>query len=312
MKDQADGVDYSTSVTLDPADFEGGTSFSWRYPKNVGRVFGYPHIGYDPNAAGVSSTQDANIVNLSAKFDVALSNTTDSTVGFDIWFNSQPNGPWATTSVELLVEVHPTSRPPVAAGVLERLRAFLGNRSSLVLKGQGFTGATVHISHPSEAGASWTFIDVKMPEDVFSGSVSLSDVIKELIWNGVMTGQEYLTSLQFGSEVLGGTGSLELRNLSYDWTARPNSVSDSGSETIPIAAGGGNHIIGKKAGEAALYPGPYNRYQIKSAGTRVFVIADNDLSTLDTLEGIAFIKFSNGTYNTSTGGFSAASNSGSR
>ena len=121
VKNLSDGVDYWTSVTFDPTNFQSGTSFSWRYPQNVGRVYGYPHIDYDPQAAGVSSTQAANIVSLSASFNVDLSDTANSTVAFDIWFNSQPDGPWETTSVELLVEVHPTSRPFTQYSVLQRL-----------------------------------------------------------------------------------------------------------------------------------------------------------------------------------------------
>jgi hypothetical protein len=314
VKDLSDGVDYSSSVTFDPTNFQSGTSFSWRYPPNVGRVYGYPHIDYDPQVARVSSTQDANIANLAANYNVQLSDTVNSTVAFDIWFNSQPNGRWETTSIELLVEVHPTSRPTKQNGILARLRRLFRAQpdSPLVLTGDGFAGATVHISDVNESGANWKFIDVKMPVDMMSGTLSLSNVIKELIWNGLMTGREYLGSLQFGSEVLGGTGSLQINNLSYDWTATPTSVGAAGSKAFYMTGGGGNHVVGSGVVDTAIYRDLYNSHQIKSDGTKILVVTNDNISTLDTLEGITYIKFSDGTYNTATGAFSGGPNVGSR
>jgi hypothetical protein len=316
VKDLPDGVDYSTSVSFDPANFQGGTSFSWRYPPNVGRVYGYPHIDYDPSAARVSSTQSANIAKLVASYNVYLSDTVNSTVAFDIWFGSEPNGPWETTSIELLVEVHPTTRRAAQNGILARLRRLLRARSqpedSLVLTGGGFAGATVHISNVNESGASWKFIDVQMTEDMMSGTLSLSNVIKELIWDGVMTGQEYLGSLQFGSEVLGGTGSLRVGSLSYDWTATQTSVGATGNKAFDMTAGGGNHVVGKGVVDTAIYAGSYNSHQIKSDKVKVLVIGNDNISSLDTLEGITYIKFSDGIYNTTTGVFSGGPDVGSR
>jgi hypothetical protein len=133
-----------------------------------------------------------------------------------------------------------------------------------------------------------------------------------LIWNGVMTGQEYLTSPQFGSEVLGGTGSLRINSLSYDWTATPTLVGTAGNENFTMRSGGGNHAVGNGGVDTALYDGAYVNYQIKSDGAKIFVITNKSFSTLDTLEGITFIKFLDGTYNTTTGSFSEASNIGNR
>lgn len=201
-----EGVDYSTYVTFDPDNFEKGTSFSWKYPGSVGGVYAYPHIDYAAKAAGVS-TLIADIGKLSATYDVQLTNSADSTIAFDLWFNSKPNGGWTTTNAELLIEVHATSRGRP--------------NQSFVLAGADFAGATVHVSNTSAAGASWKFIDVKMPTHTMSGTLSISDVIKGLVRNGVLTGKEYLASLQFGSEVLGGSGGLRISKLRYDWTAIP-------------------------------------------------------------------------------------------
>jgi len=286
------GVDYSTSVTFDPEKFQSGTHFSWTFPRSVGGVYAYPHIDYDAQAAGVSSTQAANIGILSANYHVNLSNMTGSTVAFDIWFNHQPSGSWETTSVELLIEVHPTSpgKPNLP----------------FFLTGSGFAGATVHVSDMSAAGANWKFIDVKMPADMMSGTLSISEIIKELIWHGVLAGQEYIASLQFGSEVQGGSGSLQINSLSYDWTANPTLVGSAGNDTFSMRNGGGNHVVGNGGVDTVVYAAPYSSYQMKSVGSGILVINSNKISTLDELLGITSIEFSDGSYNTATGSFVAA------
>jgi hypothetical protein len=302
-----EGVDYSTSVTFNPNDFHAGTFFSWKFPQNVGGVYAYPHIDYDVHAAGVTSTQTANIGKLSASYDVNLSNLVDSTVAFDLWFNREPNGPWATTSAELLIEVRPTSRPLTKSGVFARLRRQLRGQPEpdppVLLTGSSISGATVHISNVSAAGASWKFVDIKTPTDMMSGTLSLSDIIKELIWDGVFAPHDYLASLQFGSEVHGGTGSLQLNSLSYDWTDRPTLIGTAGNDTFSMSGVDGNHVIGNGGIDTAVYDGAYSDYQIKSVGSETLVITRNKMSTLDALQGVSVIKFSDGTFNTATGGF---------
>lgn len=287
--DLVEGVGYSTSVTFDPTSFQSGTFFSWTYPQNVGGVYAYPHIDFETQAAAVSTTQSGNIGSLSASYSVNLTNTANSTVAFDIWFNSQPNGSWTTTSAELLIEVAPTS-----AGT---------PNTPFVLSGSGFTDASVYVGNMSEAGANWKFIDVKLPSDMMSGTLSISDVIKELIWDGVLTGQDYLTSLQFGSEVQGGTGSLQINTLGYSWTANPTLVGTAGNDTFTIANPGGNDVVGNGGVDTVVYAGSYSSFQIKSSGSEILVTENNNISTLDELQGITFIKFSDGTYDTVTGVF---------
>ena len=286
-----DGVDYSTSLTFDPTSSPVAAAFSWAFPQDVGGVYAYPHIDFEAQSANLSTAQSGNIGSLSANYSVNLTNTAESTVAFDIWFNSQPNGSWTTTSDELLIEVAPTS-----AGT---------PNTPFVLSGSGFTDASVYVSNQSEAGANWKFIDVKLPSDMMSGTISISDIIKGLIWDGVLTGQEYLTSLQFGSEVHGGTGSLQINSLAYNWTANPTSVVSAGN-TFSIATPGGNDVVGNGGVDTVVYAGSHSSYQIKSSGSEILVTENNNISTLDELQGITFIQFSDGTYNTATGSFTAA------
>jgi Bacterial Ig-like domain len=286
-----DGVDYSASLTYDPNNLA-GTYFSWTYPANVGGVYAFPHIDYESWAAGVSSTQTANMVNLSATYSVSLSNLADSTAAFDLWFNSQANGSWSTTSTEVLIQVHST------------FGAY--SNEPFTLSDSDFTGASVHASESSSGGANWNFIVVTLPSDMMSGTLNISNILKELVLDGLMTGQEYLTSLQFGSEVQGGSGSLQINSLGYNWTANATTVLAAGENTFTITTPGGNDIVGNGGVDTVVYSGSHSNYQIKSSGSETLVTYENNVSSLDELQGITNIQFSDGTYNTVTGTFTAA------
>jgi hypothetical protein len=74
----------------------------------------------------------------------------------------------------------------------------------------------------------------------------------------------------------------------------------------------GSYVIGNGGIDTAVYEGPYSDYQIKSVASGALVITRNKISTLDELQGVSFIKFSDGTYNTATGGFVTAPPVGNR
>ena len=86
-----------------------------------------------------------------------------------------------------------------------------------------------------------------------SGTLDLGDIIKTLIENGVLTGQEYLSSIQLGSEVHGGSGSLQINNLSYSWTAKPSLIGTAGNDTFVISSMGGNDVIGNGGVDTVVY-----------------------------------------------------------
>ena len=57
---------------------------------------------------------------------------------------------------------------------------------------------------PGLYGRYWRLLgrtSAVMPSsDILAGTISISDILKSLIWNGVITGQEYLSGVEFGPE----------------------------------------------------------------------------------------------------------------
>ena len=73
----------------------------------------------------------------------------------------------------------------------------------------------------SDSGVTWTNITIMPQSDILAGTISISDIFKSLIWNGEITGQEYLSGVEFGPESGWGSGSLLINNLSYQWNGKP-------------------------------------------------------------------------------------------
>ena len=150
---------------------------------------------------------------------------------------------------------------------------------------------------------NWTFVEMSPASDQLSGTISFSDILKTLVWDGVLTGSEYISGIELGAEVGGGTGSLAINNLSYQWVANSTVEGTAGNDTFNVAAVGGNYIVGNGGIDTVIYNGVYSQFQIKASGPEFLVMENNNISTLDVLSGVTYIDFTNGKYNTTTSTF---------
>jgi hypothetical protein len=283
------GVDYTTSISFDPTTFPNGIDFSWSWPAYSGAVEAYPEVKYVPP----SSSQLANFADLSMTYSLTLSgNTNDYDVALDLWFRSASTG---AIDDELMIFFHNPPQWDFVAG------QWTGNQPYTITT-PGLTNAVVNIE-PGHGATStspgWTLISVQNPTDpnLLSGTLSISDVIKALIWNGAISGNDYLSDVQFGAEIAGGTGGLNINNLSYNWNANPSLVGTAGNDTFAITSVGGNHVLGGGGTDTVVYSGLYSDYQVKLSGSEVLVTKGGNISTLDVLHGVALIQFSDRTYN---------------
>ena len=155
-------------------------------------------------------------------------------------------------------------------------------------------------------GITWTNIIVVPSSEMLTGTISISDILKSLIWNGVITGQEYISGIEFGPEPGSGSGSLLVNSLNYQWTSTSTVQLTAGNDTFKITTPGGNDIEGNGGLDTIIYSGSYSQFQIKTSGSETLVTENNNISTLDYLQAITFVQFSDGLYNTLTSTFTPA------
>jgi hypothetical protein len=294
------GVDYTQSISFVDSTFPDGITMSWNWPVTPS-VLAYPEViygtsPYTPTPSGVTalppSTQVADFANLSTQYSFSIAGQTNHfDVTFDMWLTSQPNGGRATVEDELMIVVHnpwgwgPDGSPNFTTG--------------------GITVWESGTQSNSSGTQSWTLLSAVSSTDMLSGTISISNVLKGLIWNGSLTGNEYISGVEVGAEVNGGVGSLTINNLSYQWNANPTVTLAAGDDTYSIATPGGNHILGNGGVDTVVYQGAYSQYQIEQSGTETLVQQSGNISTLDVLNGIAFVEFSDGTYNVATSTFAS-------
>ena len=292
------GVDYTQTIALDNTTFPNGTLFSWSFPLYGGPfgVWSYPCIVYGSTPelinSTVPSTQVANLSNLSTTYSAALTvNSGQLDTIFDIWLTSKPYGDMTTAKYEL--EIIPQTVWHYSPLTYTFTNSTLQN-------------ANVYVN-PNWGGNPWTNIVVAPSSEMLTGTISISDILKSLIWHGVITGQEYISGIEFGPEPGSGSGSLLINSLNYQWSGTPTITGTAGNDTFKITASGGNDIVGKGGIDTVIYSGAFSQFQIKSSASEILVTQNKDISTLDYLQGITYIKFSDGTYDTVTSTFAAAS-----
>lgn len=291
------GKDYTQTIVVDPTTFPNGVEFRWTFPSpsKPNFVYAYPDIKYGEGApGGPAPTQAADFAALNAHYSVAISgDTSDFSVSFELWFTSAP-GNNSTSTDELMVMIYaPGAQQP-------------GNQPIKLSHG-GLTNATVSVYPKWNAGsawipAGWTFIIIKNSVDALTGTINLGDIIKDLIWNGVLTGQEYIDDIQLGAEMIGGSGSLIVNNLSYQWDATTTQMGNA----LNISTVGGNHIVAGAGTDTVNYPGVYSAFQIKRNRAGVLIMKSGDISTLDVLENVKFIRFLDGTFDLTTAQFNSS------
>ena len=84
----------------------------------------------------------------------------------------------------------------------------------------------------------------------------------------MITGQEYLSGVEFGPEVSWGTGSLLVNNLNYQWDGTPTIELATGNNTFDRATPGGNDIQGNGGVDTVVYSGLYSQFRIEDIRVR--------------------------------------------
>lgn len=199
------GVDFTVATEFLPEALPNNVTFSWNWRGNGGgggTILGYHDHTYKPaDSNGRIATQIKNFSDLSVDYDVSYrgSNLQYFDVAWDLFLKSAPLGDGSTITQEVMVFLH----TPVD---------WQFQNQSFTVTCTGLTAAVVNVT----PGAI-PLIAVKMTSDLYSGTISFSEVFNILIAQGILTGNEYLDNIQFGAEEGGGSGSLHIKKLNYRW-----------------------------------------------------------------------------------------------
>jgi hypothetical protein len=210
------GKDYAQSVNVDPKTFPNGISLVWNYPHPADyRIFSFPEIvfGQSPGKTGAYIPNEFGLVTpplkkvnqfheISASYDIALSGDSfakkHNNIAFDLWLTPGTSYSLADRKFEVFIGVH--------------LRDSCQGKFSYHLTVPSFSADVSLFAHPT-----WTEICLDPGRDVFSGTIVISDILKDLVKHGIISGEEYIGGVEFGVEPGGGIGTVTIKKFEILW-----------------------------------------------------------------------------------------------
>jgi hypothetical protein len=299
--------------------------FYWQAPSNfirrwsVHRMVNIKYVQH--NLMSPQFSHIGNFRSMPAIWNVSIGgDTEDINVAWDIFFfpeASETVGGISSQVAELMLWVHqPITNP------LDGFSAVAGGKALYTLSPPLTSGSLINLAVANAParipgiGNGWELTAATVPRgapDVLSGTTDIATIIKRLIWEGFYSGQEYVDAVLFGSEVAGGTGNLIINSYDLTWNFAPSVMMTPDAQYFAPVAMGGNNVTGSGAsGDTVVYHDLRANYQIKTwvgigngfvapANAETLIIHKGDFATLDIMQLVKFIKFSDCTYNVVTG-----------
>jgi len=275
------GKDYSQSVKFDTNKLPNGVDIVWNWPSGSD-VRSYPYVGW----SGLNGKQIQDVQSLPVSFSYTKSGKGVGNVALELWLTNNPGDPWSS-GYEVMICFNPWG----ASGTPQ----------------YGFTSGTyqgdMYVYKNWSTG--WTFAQAIPAGTITSGTVDVAAVLKGLIWNGVLSGKEYMSEVQFGVEVVNGSGKMTINKLSYAPKVTAPLMGTDQDDVFLMRLAGGQHVEGKSGMDTATYADAYGNYDVKARGADVLVRRDDDASSLDVMYGVERLQFADGVYDVASQTFSA-------
>ncbi|WP_347302202.1 hypothetical protein V5740_09270 [Croceibacterium sp. TMG7-5b_MA50] len=226
-----EGVDFFIDSTYDKNDFAKATTFRWDFPTTTdpyAPVRGYPELffgaapwGDTINAADTTRTfpvQLSDVSALTTSWDTSIAGSTGSfNVAYDIWLTDVPNGGPGNVTNEIMIWTHAHEHQPWGekVGTWE------------------YQGVTAEIWNMD------VYTAVILGETVLAGEIDLLDLFARLGELGIVSPDEWLASVHFGAEIIGGAGEVTISGFDVKMTA----ADDAGVQTTTRIDGTGAHVL---------------------------------------------------------------------
>jgi uncharacterized protein YcfL len=203
-------TDYSQCVAMGGVAADGSVSarWTWRWPAEPGEVKGYPAIvfGQKPGSPLTPNTNLPRQVNaisqLTSSWSTRSTYTGRGQLTFDLWLtrdaNRYPSFPQTPITHEIMVAVEPYGNYG-----LDRNPAWFVEEITI----NGVRYKTYKADDfPPGGSQRWRFLVFQMLTPMTQGTLDFKPLFDYLKSRGFIVGDEYLSSIEFGTEPVEGTG----------------------------------------------------------------------------------------------------------
>lgn len=219
--DLENGTDYRQSVIFDTDRITRDVTFKWNWP-DIGHVVAYPEliVGYKPwgqDGTDTLVTRLDRLKRLDVSIDYEISGDTDQfNVAFDIWLSDAPLAGAQHITTELMIWTDDGALRPAGEKV--------GNYRDGDFRAEIWVAEDFGDSS-GESSATWRYIALRSRDPVREDTIDIAAIIANLVDRGLVDDQDYLNGYEFGAEVTGGRGRLELHSISHAFfSAQPDDV----------------------------------------------------------------------------------------
>lgn len=191
--------------------------WTWNWPGNDPTVFAYPQImfGWKPWSGGTPSDprfplRISDMQSLSLDYEVETQAEGSYNLAPEIWlthsgkWSEKPDPTLITTEIMFWMDYRKDAVPagkivdqPVLGGVrYDLFRADnIGNRGD---------------------GRGWTLYSFRSPTRQLSGRIPIDELLRYMTGKGLVSANDYVASVEFGNEVVGGSGTTWVRRFAVN------------------------------------------------------------------------------------------------
>jgi Glycosyl hydrolase family 12 len=180
-----------------------GTLFghwTWDWLNSGSNIKAYPEVifGQKPGTTATSTALPIKIDDIGAatvSYDISSKNTGSGNAAFDLWLTDSPNpSTWGVPPITREIMIWIDRFGAMAPG-----GAFLGRAS--------IDGPTYVVYYAKHWGDGWDYIAFMSAESQLgAGNLDLGSFFAYLRGKNLVTGDEYLASVEFGNEIVSGAG----------------------------------------------------------------------------------------------------------
>ncbi len=191
--------------------------WSWRFPGFDPSVFAYPQIifGWKPWSGGEPTDarfplKVADARNLSLHYEVETEAEGSYNLAPEIWltesgeWSKEPKPKTITAEIMFWMDYKEGARP-----------------AGKVVETPTFDGVTYELWKADEIGdkgdgEGWTLYSFKSPTVQHRGTISIHQLLAHLVQKGHVDPNHYVASVEFGNEVMGGSGTTWVKRFEVD------------------------------------------------------------------------------------------------
>jgi len=201
----------SQKMVLETIGGKSAFGWQWSWSGTGGNVVAYPEVVFGDKPwdekSGISTPLPvrAGSAEITADFDVAVNASGVYNMTFTMWVHSSLQDPKNSIKNEIMIWTVNNGLTPA------------GSRTGSVTLCGSVWDVYVRKNHVDASGENrqiWTYVAFKARENIFKGPLNLNEFSDYLIGEGLLSAEDYISSVEFGNEVADGKGCTEVTSYS--------------------------------------------------------------------------------------------------